>query len=636
MLSLTSSKLFELVNCIDYENLAKEDEPLASNVSMNDYIERAVKRYSSLFTLPSHTTLLLSLSAICLIDGVIIAITLGTTSLTSVAIGLGLGVILFTSIMVTDFVIHFTSFQGDLIFDLRRCSALSVYSTVLWSAFIVLGVLTNPMASGLLFKFFLLGFCAVVVLRLLVLWTISFANLLKVSFYTVLMPTAYAIPVVLTACSMGTNMLNASAALFFSLSLFILLSALSVFLYSLNRVGVQLLGVGSFSILKAFLANWTEDLTEPFEQFFERYGVPRDIKVSALAFKAKDKLKTVMIVPAFHPGPFKNIGSSTLPFHIQKLLENKLPNCLVAVPHGLSGHDLDLTSQTQNQLVLNGVEKMIDFSSFSPMASSFVRIKKKGASVSCQLFNNCSLVSLTLAPETMEDLPPELDSFIIDEAHKHRLATAISVDAHNSILNGFDVNAALAPLKEAAVACLKKASTLKPQPFELGVARVEPNEFSLAEGLGQGGIVATVVKTGKQTVAYVTIDGNNMVSGLREKILSAVAQVGIDDGEVFTTDTHAVNAVVLTARGYHPVGEAMNHELLINYVKQAVVAALGNLEPVQVAWHSETIPNVKIIGEQQIEAMCVLVDWTVRRAKKLAIAIFPLVGVALSALLLLL
>jgi putative membrane protein len=603
---------------------------------MSDYIERAVKRYSSLFTLPSHTTLLLLLFGICVIDGVMLVVALGTVSVISVAIGLGLGAILFASVMVTDFVIHFTSFQGDLIFDLRRCSALSVYSTILWSGFIVLGILTNSMAFGLLFKFFLLGFCAVVALRLLVLWTISFANLLKVSFYTLLMPTAYAIPVVLAAFSMGTNMLNASVILFFALSLLILLSALTAFLYSLNRVGVQLLGVGSFSILKAFLANWTEDLTEPFERFFERYGVPRDIKVSALAFKAKNKLKTVMVVPAFHPGPFKNIGSSALPFHIQKLLESKLSNCLVAVPHGLSGHDLDLASQTQNQLVLNGVEKMIDFSNFNPNASTFVRVKKNGASVSCQVLSNCALMSLTLAPETMEDLPPELDSFIIDEARKEGLATAISVDAHNSIQNGFDVDAALVPLKEAAVVCLKKTSALKPQPFELGVARVVPREFSLADGMGPGGIVAIVVKTGKQAIAYITVDGNNMVSGLREKILSAITEVGIDDGEVFTTDTHAVNAVVLTARGYHPVGEAMNHELLINYVKQAITAALENLEPVEVTWRSETVPNVKIIGEQQIEAMCVLVDWTVKRAKKLAIVIFPLVGVVLSALLVLL
>ena len=33
--------------------------------------------------------------------------------------------------------------------------------------------------------------------------------------------------------------------------------------------------------------------------------------------------------------------------------------------------------------------------------------------------------------------------------------------------------------------------------------------------------------------------------------------------EVFTTDTHAVSAVVVGPRGYHPVGEAMNPDRLI-------------------------------------------------------------------------
>ena len=36
--------------------------------------------------------------------------------------------------------------------------------------------------------------------------------------------------------------------------------------------------------------------------------------------------------------------------------------------------------------------------------------------------------------------------------------------------------------------------------------------------------------------------------------------------EVFTTDTHAVSALVTGSRGYHPVGEAMNHDQLISYI----------------------------------------------------------------------
>jgi len=110
----------------------------------------------------------------------------------------------------------------------------------------------------------------------------------------------------------------------------------------------------------------------------------------------------------------------------------------------------------------------------------------------------------------------------------------------------------------------------------------------------------------------------------------------VNDGEVFTTDTHAVNAVVLNARGYHPIGEAMDQETLIKHIKQAAINALANLEPAEASWCTETVSSVKVIGEKQVEAMCTLTDKTIQRAKRLATSIFPLAGVVLAALLLLL
>jgi predicted neutral ceramidase superfamily lipid hydrolase len=609
---------------------------LVSNESMNDYIEKAVRRYSSLFTLPSHSKLLLLLFAVCLLNGVVVVATLHPLSYISMAEGLTLGATLFVLIMATDFIIHFTSFQGDLIFNLRRCSALSMYSATFWLLFILLGAVINTFIVGIWFKLFLLGFCVVLALRLLVLWAVSFAGVEKSSIYATLLPVLCTMPVVFTASLMGEKVLDASVVVFFSLALAVTLSAVFLFFYLVNRVGVRILDVGSFSILKAFLANWNEDLNEPLEQFFERFGVKRDIKVSALAFRASGKIKALMVVPAFHPGPFKNVGSSNLPHTIQASLENKLPRCVVAVPHGLSGHDLDLASQAQNQLVLDSVEKMMDFSGFSSVASSSVRVKKNGASASCQTFNKCALITLTLAPKTMEDLPSDLDSFIVSEAQKHGLSTAICVDAHNSIQGPFNISAAINPLKEAVAICLEKVANQKSESFDVGTAKVVPKEFGLREGMGPGGIVVTAIKTGNQTTAYVTIDGNNMISGLREKILLALSEVGINDGEVFTTDTHAVNAVILNTRGYHPIGEAMDQETLIKYIKQAATNALANLEPAEASWRTENVLGVRVIGEKQVEAMCMLADKAIQRAKRLAVSIFPLAGLVLAALLLLL
>jgi len=609
---------------------------LVSKDSMNDYIEKAVRRYSSLFTLPSHSKLLLLLFVVCLFNGVVVVTALHPLSYDGMAMGLALGTTLFVLIMATDFIIHFTSFQDDLIFNLRRCSALSMYSATFWLVFIVIGAVANALVAGFWFKLFLLGFSVVLALRLLVLWAVSFAGVGKVSFYAVLSPVSCTVPVVFTASLMGQKVLDASIALFFSLSLAVTLSAVLLFLYLVNRVGFRIIGVGAFPVLKAFLASWTEDLNEPLETFFERFSLEHDIKVSALAFRTNGKIKALMIVPAFHPGPFKNVGSSNLPHTIQASLESKLPRCVVAVPHGLSGHDLDLTSQAQNQLVLNRVEKMTDFSGFGSVASPSVRVRRNGASVSCQVFNNCALVALTLAPETMEDLPPDLESFIVGETQKHGLSAAICVDAHNSIQGPFNVNAAINPLKEAVAMCLEKVVNNKSNGFEVGAAKVVPKEFGLREGMGPGGIVVTTIKTGNQTTAYVTIDGNNMISGLREKILSALSEVGVDDGEVFTTDTHAVNAVVLNARGYHPVGEAMDQETLIKHIKQAAANALANLETAEASWRTESVSRVKVIGVKQVEALCMLADKALQRAKRLAISIFPLAGIVLVALLLLL
>lgn len=606
--------------------------------SMNNYIEKTVERYSSLFTLPSHRKITMLLFIFSLLSGLLIVFALKTFSdfHHTLVLGLTLGATLFVLIMITDFMVHFVSFRRDLIFNLRRCSALSLYSVVVWLGFIILGVIANVLSYGLWFKLFLLGFCVVLALRFLVLSVVSFEGVGEVSFYSLLLPALYTVPVVYAVRVMEESVLSASVALLFSLSLLVTLFSIILFISAINHVGLGILGVGAFSVLKAFLASWTEDFNEPFEQLFERFGLERDIKVSALAFKASKRIKAVIVVPAFHPGPFKTVGSSALPYAIKTTLENKLASCVVAVPHGLSGHELDIASHAQNQRVLEAVRKLAAFSDFGSVATPFVRVKKNSAIVGCQIFGGCAFVTLTLAPETMEDLPSDLESFIVGEAQRLNLSTAIPVDAHNSIQGPFDIDKAINPLREAARACLKKASRQKLDDIEVGVAKVRPKEFGLREGMGPGGIVVTVIKVGEQHTAYVTIDGNNMISGLRERILSALSEIGVNKGEVFSTDTHVVNAVVLGARGYHPVGEALDQGILINYVKQATEDALADLEKAEVAWRKGTVSNVKVIGEKQIGLMCMLLDKAMKRAKSLAFSIFPIAGVILAALLLLL
>jgi predicted neutral ceramidase superfamily lipid hydrolase len=123
-----------------------------------------------------------------------------------------------------------------------------------------------------------------------------------------------------------------------------------------------------------------------------------------------------------------------------------------------------------------------------------------------------------------------------------------------------------------------------------------------------------------------------MVSGLREKILSALEKIGVNDGEILTTDTHAVTGLILTRRGYHPIGEVMGHAKIIEYIKEATVKALENLEPVQVSWQTIWVPSVKVIGKKQIETLSLIAEETFQRAKKLAVLLFSISGVFLTLL----
>ncbi len=124
-----------------------------------------------------------------------------------------------------------------------------------------------------------------------------------------------------------------------------------------------------------------------------------------------------------------------------------------------------------------------------------------------------------------------------------------------------------------------------------------------------------------------------MVSGLREEILVALRKIGVVGGEVLTTDTHSVNGVVLTSRGYHPVGEAVDKTKLINHIRQAAMDALSNLEPAEVSWCTERIHGVKIIGEKQIKTLCLLAEKTAKQARNLAASLFSATGVLLIVLL---
>jgi putative membrane protein len=600
--------------------------------STDKYIDKIVKRYTKLFGLPSQSRILLYIGLLSLHGGILSLLPL-SLSLQNFAVGLGFGASFLVLTLLSDFVISYSSMKNDLIFNWRRCSALSFFSSLVWFGILILGSVISGLlgAPELWIRFFFLGFSGALILRLLVLSITSFAGFGGTLFTSLLQPALAALPIFFMDSTIGYT-LEMQILIFALTSVSVSFLAVFAFKYFMDRVGTGSLGIASSVLFKAFLANWTEDLTAPLESFFEELGNKQDVNVSLLTFKASEKIKSVIVVPALHPGPFKNLGSSLLPSLIQTTMQNKF-DCVVSAPHGLVGHELDVSTRSENQRVVQSILDFVGSSSSYSKAIPLVRTESDDAKASCQLFGDCAFLTLTTAPKTIEDLPPELNSLIVSEAEKRGLHV-LAIDAHNSMGGSFDRDSAVKSFSKASVACLEKALKTKKSGFKMGAATVMPKEFTVQDGMGPGGISVIVVEVDDQKVAYVTIDGNNMVSGLRDKILSALKELGIDDGEVLTTDTHSVCGMIRSERGYNLVGEAIDHMKLINYIKEATLHALESMEPVEASWRTEVIPDVKVIGEKQITELTVLADKTTQRAKSLAVSLFPVASIVLVLLLL--
>jgi len=547
----------------------------------------------------------------------------------------GLFVLAFPT-MVSDLLVRGFLARGDIVFSLRRCTALSFVSCVLWVASMIVGGLLQILLKldQLLVYATIFGMSVSAALRLLTFSGVSLLNQRRIFLSAVIQPCFCFIssffffemnfPLLLPSIlGFGPMRLFVIA----SLSCLLLLAATSFYIYIVDERGRRFIGIGGLQLLRGFVADWTEGSTTILEDSFEKLGGETTIPVTLFAFGKEEKIEAVVVVPLFHPGPFKNVGSSNLPYLIQRSLEDRLGSIVVAVPHGTSGHELNLTSQRQCEKVVQGFLDLADFSTFSSAATRLFRGEVGHAKATCQFFGERGLITLTCAPENMEDVPFEVGERIASRCLELGGRVAAVIDAHNSIESGEQTPSLaerdLFDLQEAAESAITRALNDKQSVFKIGAARVVPSNWGLEQGMGYGGIAALVVLSEEQRIAYIVVDGNNMVSGLREKTLEALKELGIDEGEVLTTDTHAVNAIELVERGYHPVGEVIDHGEFVSRVKETVSKALLDARESKVSCKVGEIRGVKAFGRGNLVRLSQLVDMMFGFAKMLAFAVFP-------------
>jgi len=508
--------------------------------------------------------------------------------------GLVFGMIVLTiPSIVSDLLLYALVLKKDPLFYLRRCLALSLFSCLLWIAVMIAAGVASRWLNGILFPElpFYLGFFIVLPVRTISTLSMSTASLWRRGISSISQPFACALAGIAFWYLPPINSLAA-----FFLSSLVAFTSTSVLLIYIERKGLMKIGSSPLRIFRAFLLDWLNGRNEMFEDYLKELGVRETVSIALLQFRSKNshRLKAIITISNFHPGPFLNVGSSVLPLLIQKVLESRT-GAVVSVPHGVSGHELNLISQEENETVLNEALRLLDAADFSGDASRFIRLKSELAQTSCQVFGDCALITLTLSPRDMEDIPLEVGSSIGLEANKYFKNLAV-VDAHNSIsevrtMTEDEINS----LIETARRSIETASRMSRSNFKIGTSKVDLSPYRLNQGIGLGGAAVLVVEAQDWLSAYITIDGNNMKAGFREKLLSELQKIGVNEGEVMTTDTHMVNGIVPARLGYYPVGEAADENEILARIISGVNEAKRSLEEAEVAYTNGKV-KVTVLG----------------------------------------
>lgn len=349
-------------------------------------------------------------------------------------------------------------------------------------------------------------------------------------------------------------------------------------------------GASPFELLQSSLEQFTtggERGVYRMEEFLSNIGDDMEAEARIVMFDGEGRRPCALVIPNLHPGPYGRIGGSEMVNYIfQAFRTHGMDNVDVMVLHGASSHDQDPVRRVEVQRVADTIARNVLKALKTRLGSNNIggpkTLKYKGMTFHLLRLDNALLVTFTSAPLPTDDVDMPVGKDI-ERALKERtrLRDVIFVDCHNSLKPGAGsvyMGSSKATALMEAVSSPEMGKVLEDikttaKGFTYGCG------WSSVKGSGQDvgnerPLLTLITNTEGKKYAFVVIDGNNMVSGLRGRLRAALKQY-VDDCEVLTTDTHAVN---LKIGGYRPVGSDTPPNAIIKAALEATKKALNAAE----------------------------------------------------------
>ena len=352
--------------------------------------------------------------------------------------------------------------------------------------------------------------------------------------------------------------------------------------------------ISTFNVLQAFLAAWTENSSDRMEEIAEA----RSHKEKVITYIAKFKSPSAhvsIILPDLHPGPFKPIGGSNLPY---LLYSEYSRNALIL--HGVSNHSRNIPSKSE----VNNYIRTLSHATVSERCETGTipfQTKVGRGTATGIIFGDTAIVILSMAPVGMEDVPESIRLALEGYSSHLGLRHILVVDSHNAM--GEEIKKSdCESLLSAGEICLKEMINAPRYGFKVGYANLDDiscNTTGLMEELGQSGLATIVFEVAGNQYVIGWADSNNMDNSLRDNIITKLSRNGVQTLELCTSDTHSTSGK-RTQQGYYALGKTSNHddiaEIYVQLSKKSIQkAASASFELLS------SISMIKVMGNRQFD-----------------------------------
>ncbi|MDF2736444.1 MAG: putative ran protein with domain of unknown function [Nitrososphaeraceae archaeon] len=507
---------------------------------------------------------------------------------------------------------------------------VSAFSNLLWMTILIFGYLSFIIfqKESIPKENLLEGMMLAIGLRIGIFTSVFGANLLNAIRTAIIQPTIF---LVITIPSfLLIEIFSNVIAIFFGLIIIGLGIGWAILADRAGRPNLQ----STFAVLQAFLSAWTENKVENIENIFLSKSKDERVKTDIVKFYNNGQ-SLYWILPNIHPGPFKEIGGSNLPYQIYNYFDQ---NAIVF--HSASDHSLNISSKEQVQKYLKSLSDTTNNQTESGYTCSIpVQIKIKNATATGIIFGNTGILILSYAPHGMEDIPEQIGMELRTYSKNKGFREIFIIDSHNAMGNKID-ESKNEDLVVAGKECLKILKELPQYHFKIGLSNTNEldKNTNLREDTGKSGLSIILIEitnndknnnenNNSQQYAIGWVDSNNMANGLREYVIQNLEQKGIKMLEICSSDTHE-NSGFRTSEGYFPFGQITKFEAIADYYYKLTELANKKLEVSHYKILSiESI--VKVMGANQFEDYSNALDKAMNLTKLFLIITFGVILVTL-------